>query len=289
MPDVPAAYLVAPKVDRRKAQFNIDRALKSRDLPLTTSGIMLKQMYYPYWYIRGILFRLRNKTYNKVMLEEDRYQNEISYDVDRTEINLSPYTATLAAAGLIEGIPATVGVRPEYIAMMPYAQDNIAADYDSIPPIMSWETVRRRLITNVETIGEIDLGSFGNNRTELFHPKASLVYFPYLVFESYGKGGFNRYVVDGVSGRMLTQITEPDAETEENPVEEPQIELGALRVESHRCPNCGLDLPGEQSFVYICRNCHQLVVLDDARRAVSEVRAVAADAFAKDRMFPFGR
>jgi predicted RNA-binding Zn-ribbon protein involved in translation (DUF1610 family) len=287
MPDIPATYLVPARVDKRQARFNIDRFLKKRSLPLSGSGMHLKQLYYPYWKIDAVLFRLRNKVYERVIMEETEYNEAVTGSHDRTEINLSPYTTTRAAGIPFAGIPVTVGMRTEYIKMVPYAQENVEDEFDSLPALSSWEDIRKDLLVNVGLIADIDESRFGSNVTQLFHPRASLVYFPFLVLESYTQGGFNRYVVDGVSGRVLNHVTEIDRESEFEYPDSPAVEFGALRVEHHRCSNCGVDLPDQQSYIYICHNCQEVIVLGNGSAVIGELYLASGGARADSRMFPF--
>ncbi len=287
MPDIPSAYLIQSRVDRRQARFSIDRFLKKRSLPLTGSGMHLKQLYYPYWKVDAILFRLRNKVYERVIAEENEYRDAVVSTQERTEINLSPYTTTRAAGIPFEGIPVSIGMRAEYTRMLPYAQENVEQEFDCLPVTSSWEDVRKSLLLNVGLIADIDETNYGSNVTELFHPRASLVYFPFIVMESYTQKGFNRYVVDGVSGRVLDHVTDIETEGDCEYPDSPSIEFGALTVEHHRCPNCGVDLPAAQSYIYVCHNCHELVVLGDHGQVAKELQAAAGPDDARDRMFPF--
>ena len=287
MPDVPVAYMISAKVDASEARFAIDRYLKKHLLPLTGSGMLLKQLYYPYWKIDAVLFRVRNKVYERVIAQESEYHDAIVSSHDRTEISLSPYTTTRAAGMDFEGIPISIGMRTEYTRMLPYAPENIDDDFDSLPVLTTWEDVRRDLLVNMGVVGDIDEADFGSNVTELFHPRASLVYFPFLVFESYSQGGFNRYVVDGVSGRVLEHVDEIDNDRQFDYPDTPAMEFGALTVTHHRCPNCGVDLPAEQSYVYICHNCHDLIVLGDVGRVHKELLLAEGPENKQSKMFPF--
>ncbi len=287
LPEVPTAYLIPSRIGQREARFGIDRYLKRRSLPLTGSSMHLKRLYYPYWKIDAILFRLRNKVYEKVIMEESEYSDAVTVTSDRTEISLSPYTTTRAAGIPFEGIPVSIGMRAEYIRMVPYARENIDDEFDCFPVLSIWEDVRDTLIMNKGIIADIDLADNGSNVTELFHPRASLVYFPYLVMESYSQQGFNRYVVDGVSGRVLEHVTVPESDAQSDYPDAPSIEFGALTVEHHRCPTCGVDLPAEQSYVYVCGNCHDLIVLGPHSEVVRELHAAVVPQKNQDRMFPF--
>ena len=287
MPDVPTAYLIPSRIGATEARYGIDRYLKQQDLPLSSSGMHLKQFYYPYWKIDAILFRLRNKVFEKVICQESEYHEEVVVNQDRTEITLSPYTTTRAAGIPFEGVPVSMGMRAEYIKMVPFADENVEDDFDALPVFSSWEDIRKDLMVNVGVIADMDPTDLGSNVTELFHPKASLVYFPFLVMESYSREGFNRYVVDGVSGRVLDHVTDVDTESRFEIPEAASMEFGALSVEHHRCSNCGLDLPAEQSYVYICQNCQVLTVIGHDSSIVSEIHLATGSDNKQDKMFPF--
>lgn len=287
MPDVPSAYLIPARIDATEARFSIDRFLKKQSLPLTGSGMHLKQFYYPYWKIDAILFRLRNKIYQKVICDESEYHDEVVVNQDRTEINLSPYTTTRAAGIPYEGVPVSIGMRAEYIKMVPFAEENVEEDFDALPVFSSWEDVRKDLKVNIGVISEMDPTDLGSNVTELFHPRASLVYFPFLVLESYTKQGFNRYVVDGVSGRVLDHVCDIDTDVHFDIPESASMEFGALTVVHHRCGNCGVDLPAEQSYVYICQNCQVLTVIGHDSGVISEIHVATGSENKQDKMFPF--
>ena len=286
MPDVPPAYLVPPKVDKRAARFSIDRFLKQQALPLTDSALQLKQVYYPYWKIDAVLFRQRNKRHERVVVEADQYQEAVTMNVDRTEMNLTPYTVTVAAGIHFDGLPDSIGMRAEYIRMLPYSPEHLSDDFDVLTVVKTWESVTNALAGNLNTISEIDMAAFGTNHTELFHPIASLVFFPFLCFESYGKNGYNRYIVDGVSGRVMDHAT--GFHVDEPPGDDiPLVEFGSLTVEQHRCKTCGDDLPTEQSFIYICQNCHALTSIESNVQPIQNVQVTAVDGAPQDRMFPF--
>lgn len=71
------------------------------------------------------------------------------------------------------------------------------------------------------------------------------------------------------------------------PAEIPDIEFGRLVVEFHRCSNCGVDLPTEQSFVYICDNCHVLTMLEKQTHVAAEVEVAVSRENKSDKLLPF--
>ena len=286
LPDLPPAYLIQSKVNKPEARFGINKYLKENNLPLTNSGLQLKQLYYPYWKIDAVLLRYRKKKYEAIVIEESRYNQEASYEREREEISLSPYMNTISAGNYFEGIPHTIGLRAEYIKMEPYSSDNIQEDFDTLPVLKQWEDIRKNILNTVETIDGIDLNEFGSNKTKIFYPKASIVYFPYFIFESYTNGGFHRYIVDGVSGRMVNHLSHLDDSDLVSP-DSPQIKFGSLRVSAHRCPTCGEDLPAVKSFVYICHNCNTFISLEKNSLLEEQVFIAESSDNKDDKMFPF--
>lgn len=286
MPDRPAAFLAPIRANISEARFAIDRHLKERGLPLTGAGLFFKKLYYPYWKIDAVLFKVRNRIERRVVTIEDDYATDASFEKEQTEISLTPYMTTIPGGCDMNGIPHSIGIRAEYIKMVPFADAELDDEFDPLPVTRSWESVREALLKRADALGNIIQADFGINRTEIFYPKASLVYFPYYVVESYPGKDYNRFVVDAVTGRLEQHVTrKPDSESMAytDPV---GYEPGELKIVPHRCGNCGVDLPKDHSYVYICPNCEQLAVLD-IRSNLSEVAFVETPAPSKDRLFPF--
>lgn len=287
-PDSPAAYLVQNRVDRREGQFVVDRYLKSHGRRLTGRDLHLKQVYYPYWRIEAILYRLRNKTYERSIASDDEGGEDLTYEQNSTEISLSPYLTVLRAGNHVAGIPDSLGQRTDYVQLVPFSRENIPEEYEALPLVQTWENLRSQLTVNISRIAGLDAADFGTNRTELFHPRASVVYFPFLVFETYDGGDFNRYVIDGLTGRFLAHVDDVANEVVEDEVGPVDIEFGALTVEHHRCATCGVDLPAVQSWAYICRNCRELTILGRSGYKPAEIRLAGMSGLTgQDVLVPF--
>ncbi len=288
MPDLPPAFLAPVKILKREARFSINRYLKKNDLPLTDKKLQLKRVYYPYWKIDAILLRFRKSMFRNVYYDEETNTEVVVSEKMNKDISLLPYTTTIGAGCHYDGLPDTLGMRTDYIKLMPYSKENIDEKFYSYPVARSWEEIRLNLSANLASIGCIDDNEFGVNKTRLFNPKAVMVYFPFYVFESFNDYGFNRYVVDGVTGRLIEHVEELEINSGEESSDSPDIEFGSLKVVEHRCSNCGEDLPAEQSYVYICYNCQSLQVLDDTGFSINEIFVVQPDGNHRDNeYFPF--
>ena len=274
MPDLPAAYLAPVKITPHNARVAIDRYLKERNEPLTGSDFALKQVYYPYWKIDAVLFKVRKSTEKRTVVDSSEYAQEVSYEKEQTEISLSPYSTTLGAGVMFQGIPETIGLRGDYIKATTFSEEHINDDFDALPVLTPWEEVRINLHSRMRAISSFDSNTFGANKTELFCPRASLLYMPFLVFDFYSANGFNRYVIDGVSGRICGHLQELDDSPA--PVVEytEDIKFGGVTVVPHRCGNCGVDLPEQASLIYICGNCQAIEKSDTNLLSITSLQIV---------------
>jgi hypothetical protein len=128
---------------------------------------------------------------------------------------------------------------------------------------------------------------FGKNITEYFRPRGALVYFPYYVVHSDYKDTGREFIVDGVSGRIIKYNERRLFEDYPDSVNQSLQQSGQLGVDFHRCRTCGCDLPGKPSAVYICRNCHELTVIEDTGHSLNKLYKADAESGPDDRMFPF--
>lgn len=286
MPAIPPAFLIQARTERREIRFHIDRYLKELGHPLTGSRLQLKSIYYPYWKIDAVMLKVRNRTHKRTTVVNAEGQTEYTTEVDRREISLAPYSTTVPAGRPLAGLPGTIGVRADCLRMVPYSREYTQDDFCSMPVARTWDSVHHELLKRARAVGTIETPDFGSNRTELFNPQAALVYFPYVLAESYASGDYDRFIIDGVTGKVVghrESIEPDDADLPDLPV----IEFGQLRVDFHRCPECGIDLPIEQSLIYRCVNCGRLVNLDPGCGGLIDMLYAMAPTCPRDRLFPF--
>jgi hypothetical protein len=286
MPAVPPAYVVRSGIDHRELRFRIDRHLKENGLPLTSSQLHVKRIYYPYWKIDAVVLKVRNRIESREITGEDGESQGETIDTRKTDISLSPYTMTLAAGDEVDGVPAMLGLRSQYLKLLPYSVDNVQDDFHAMPVIRPWETAFESASSSARGTSMIELAAFGRNTTELFMPRASIVYMPILLTETYGPGGVTRYVVDGVTGRVLNHEQRQEREVERLEQGQ-QIEFGKLGVDFHRCGNCGVDLPPVQSYIYVCSNCFHVTYLEHHEQVTREILVADDPGAANDGLYPF--
>jgi len=307
MPDSPPAYLMPSSLAKREIRFSLDRFLKKESLPLTESDIAVKRLYYPFWKVDGLLLKVRNRVDTRQIMPQTEYSAEVVVDRERTEVGVTSYSTSVAAGTEMSGIPSSLGMRTDHVKLVPYSNVNIDSGFDALPVLRSWTDVQQSISKRIDTLRLIDPAAFGSNMTRLFHPVFSLVYSPYFVVESY-EHGYRRFLLDGITARVLEYRTPegvfdiasdtdgslPDPyagegrepEPEEND-DIPEVEFGAIEVEFHRCSTCGIDLPDEKSYLYVCRNCHEIKTLEKTPFPVNGMTVAKSDGKQTDRLFPF--
>lgn len=337
-PGTPVAYLVKNRIDDMAARFHLDRYLKERGEPLTGSGLMFKRLYYPYWKVDGLLLKLRNKTESRTHYSEYNDEKEYTVESDKTSVSVSPYSLTVGAGMDLPSVPDSLGVRTDHVTIVPYSRENVQDGFDTIAISRSQEEIVRRIGLAVAAIGEMSHADFGTNVTRLYDPVFSMVYFPYLVIESYDPE-YRRFALDGLTGRVLghldaqgsqlaarsrlrrdsfdySQSQEPSAHSSRSrrassnavshlryqgvsdelvPIDADHdqsaapidVTFGELQVDFHRCTNCGVDLPPQMSFVYVCNNCHTPRLLNNARYTLTSIEQVDGEVGGHTKLIPF--
>ncbi|MCP4704656.1 MAG: hypothetical protein GY865_08595 [candidate division Zixibacteria bacterium] len=289
MPEIPPAYIIENGKSRREARSYADRYLKKASLPLTESGVEIKMIYQPYWKVDAVLLKVRNRVEERHIYyaQEAGAEQDVTYEKKLTDINLSAYSMTHSAGPEDDEIPHSIGLRASYVRMEPYSQDNIPDDFVCQPVVRPWEKVIGNVEQGTARLNEINPAAFGKNKTRLFHPTASIVYFPYFIVESKSTKGLRRLIVDGVSGSVASFVDrcQPlELKSDEFSI---HMEFGHLGVEFHRCPNCGFDLPGKQSYAYICDNCQQFIMLETNPFMNNEIHTVVGSDNQNDKLIPF--
>nr|MBN2278183.1 hypothetical protein [candidate division Zixibacteria bacterium] len=287
MPETPPVYLVRSEKPNSEIRFQIDRFLKQNNLPLTRSDLSIRSIYYPYWKIDAVVLKVRNKIVERYTGQQDNCEQEITCEQHMTDIRLTPYIATVAAGVRHDYIPQTIGMRTEYIRMVPFSRENVEDDFGCLPILKTWEQARTDLQGAISAIGKIDQADFGKNKTELFHPIGSLLYFPYYLAESPHRDTNRFFIIDGVTGRVVKHL---ENMPEEDFLFEDDLavhESSSLQVDFHRCPECGFDLPTDQSYIYICDNCRQLIMMDKTKLTDNGLAQAVSDIGPHDRLFPF--
>ncbi len=307
LPESPPAYILPNKLSLQDVRIKIDRQLKTQGLPLTGQSLHYKQIYYPYWKIEAMLLRCRNRKEKISVQLDDSTREEIIDYKKNSLVNLTPYHMTVAASMPLGGVPDSIGIRGQSLKVTPFKSSGVGEEFDIMEVRRSPEEVLKTIELSVSRLNTIELAEFGENLTKLYNPETSLIFFPFCIAEDYEGEGYRRYVLDGLTGRILSihdslsgeSMSESEREFDDSGddirlelpnindgLENATIKFGAVEVQLHRCKVCGVDLPARQSCIYICNNCHELTCLDKEIFSVPEI--LAADSDDKDSLyFPF--
>ena len=305
MPDTPPAYVIPARKQPREIRFLIDRYLKQAGQPLTRSDFAARTIYYPYWKVDGIRLIVRRVGQPQPTADSGlfgdgsdslslaRWSTEVTSSLaaethsDSTaEAGLSPYLATPAAGPPREGIPASLGLRAEYVKMYPLSAE-AGGEGDTYEPVtVSWETIATVQAKAVSRRAMLESAS-GVTQSRLFRPVGSIVYFPYFVAECGSSDTGRRFIVDGLTGRVLAVTNRSDLPPSDAAAETPGRAFGRLEVVFHRCANCGADLPATRSSVYICHNCRVVTLYEPNRALIEGIAVVECESHSQGHWFPF--
>jgi DNA-directed RNA polymerase subunit RPC12/RpoP len=265
-PDVPPAFCAVPKIDPSRARVAVDRYLKAQGLPLTSSQHAVKSILYPYWKIDALAVKVRHVTEDvPVSGETDAGDQPQPGQQSRRTVSLAPYTLTVSAGVIDDLVPASIGLRAGYLKLRPYDANLCPQGYEALRIVREWGDALARAESSTRAITNSIGDSSNDNRTDLLCARASIIYFPYLIIESYGPT-VRRAVVDAVSGRVAgCDERSMDEIVSATPESESQTSFGQLGIEFHRCATCGQNLPSEPSYLYACRNCGRLTRLGPAK------------------------
>lgn len=290
LPDKPVAFMVESKVNLREIRFGIDRYLKENDLPLTNSDIQMKHLLYPYWKVDGVMLKVRTVTEKREIFdntENSYYQGggSIESERTRTDTTLLPSVITSPAGLEYTDIPPSLGLRTEYITIVPFTKNRVDDEFKPLHVTRTLETAKKQAMETIAKLTNYASDFRGPNKSELLNPKGSIVYFPYVIAETYSPS-FYRFTIDGLTGRVLDFDDKPEVPVDAGDAE-PISDFGDLTVELHRCHNCGFDLPAGRSYVYICDNCQEVNRYDPVRPVECAVETADGSNDSEDPLFPF--
>ncbi len=286
MPDQPPAFLVPCTRPIHEVRFLIDLYCKENELPLPSSQLFTKLLFYPYWKVDAVALKVRIASYT-VATEENEYQTEQPEEErEFRSTNLTPFSSTVAAGYKSEEIPYSLGIRAEYIRMVPFARENVTADASCVPVTLPFTSASRDAARMLSGVNSLDAALDRRNQTRLFRPEGTVIYFPYILSETISSGRCRRFVSDGLTGKvvgssnLVAAAAASSSETEE-------VAFGSLSVGLHRCANCGVDLPVTQSCVYTCHNCAHVAMLVENPFLSSGITIAKTPPNPSDRLIPF--
>lgn len=305
MPDSPPAFIIKNRRTNHEIRFAIDRYLKENGLPLARSGYPVRRLYAPYWKVEAIRVKVdraqpsvagddsvaaagEESGYLGLSMAFASAHSPANDTAPPRQVTVSPFAVTRSAAGESDVLPFSIGLRTEYVTMMPFSSEAWDDQARFLPVTTSWSEVCVGLSRTAVKKALLETGGCGRTeKWELFHPVGSLIYFPYLEAVLDCGGEQKYFLLDGLTGRVI-HTGEASGKTEDRfSTDTVSPAGGQLTVVFHRCPNCGVDLPATRSVVYRCHNCDRIVSLESNRIFGGAVDTVAATDHASDRLLPF--
>ena len=286
MPDQPPAYLVPQVKPLHEIRLQIDLYCKEKELPPPSSQLFTKLLFYPYWKVDAVVLKVRVASYT-VQTEGDDYQTEQPEEErEFCSTNLTPFSSTIAAGYKSDDIPYSLGMRAEYIRMVPFARENVDPNASCVPVTLPFMIASQNAARMLSGVNSLDAALDRRNQTRLFRPEGSVLYFPYVVSESISSGRCRRFVSDGLTGKVVgcSKLT---AAADNNSTEREEVAFGSLSVSLHRCPNCGVDLPMTRSCVYMCHNCAHIALLVESPLLSPGITVAQSAPTPDDQMVPF--
>ncbi|MBK7142748.1 MAG: hypothetical protein IPH75_11785 [bacterium] len=285
LPGLPPAFFARPRKTNQEIRFLLDRYCREHDLSMPGSAALLSLVYYPYWKIDAVTLKVRTSTYEVSRSQDEEYDNGEVEEKELTTVNLATFSTSVPATEHFAAIPFSLGLRTEYLGLVPFAQEKVGTDVRCLSVNESLANGIERVIKGTAGLGQFDRADNRNNSTLLFHPKGSIIFFPYYLADSYLSQGTRRFAIDAVTGRVAG--TEMLADSPQPPDETAAIQFGAIGVEFHRCTNCGVDLPMGRSLVNACHNCERIEFLDTHPRLNTDLLVASGKTDQSALFFPF--
>ena len=254
MPEGPPVYYVPSNASHTEARFRLDRYLRENDQTLTSSSVRFSTRWIPYWEIDGFTLKVRNKLTIEIESEPTIHNQESDpIEVRRRELTLQPFSISLLSSEESSGAPASLGFRIGQLSLRPLESDNDSVISRCQRVDCTESEAISRAHSSARSISNIADAPFGHNETFLFHPRLSLIYFP-LIEATLGDQGDRESVayIDGVT-LHIHGVGERE--------KRPDVALsaphsgGEIKIEAHRCRNCGEDFPHTKTYAHICQNC----------------------------------
>lgn len=279
LPSAPPAYFAKSRFRMSQARAALDRRLKESGKPLTTSSWSCEQVLYPYWKLDLLTVKVRTVIEGLPQyIEPAETADDEPRTTSRRTVAITPSTITVAAGPPHPAIPASIGLRADYIKLYPFSTGNHPDEFTALPVELDGDSALARANSSTKTINAIaESAPGGQPQTNLVGLRASVCYLPYFIFSA------NRIssAVDALSGRVVSE----NVTVEEHAELKRSLPLGEIGLELHRCPTCGADLPTKPSLVYFCRNCGRNVLLSGADGS----QILCAPHTERDLLVPFWR
>jgi DNA-directed RNA polymerase subunit RPC12/RpoP len=284
MPDLPPAYLIKPKVSTLQVRFHLDQYLKEQGRQLSPPEIEISGIYHPYWKINSLLLRVRNRIETRTVVSNyGKAENYEEKEELRQDVSLTPHLVTVSASPAMDLFPYSLGLRTEYIKLHPWCSASDEENFTFTPIVTTVIQAYAQAEKVVQKLSDASNLTNKRNLSKLFGLKAALVYFPYHQALYRENEAVTTLLLDAVSGRVVGDSGVPAAGDHESS----QRNFGALKIDFHRCSNCGEDLPTTNSILYCCKNCGSVTTLETHTAFDRNIALTNSECSERDLLLPF--
>ncbi|MFH1892110.1 MAG: hypothetical protein ABIK83_05435 [Candidatus Zixiibacteriota bacterium] len=279
-----AKYYIPDDLERREAKFLIESHLKKISEPLVSSWGNITRIFLPFWRVAGTVFAIDDRPAGQGHSEYSNLTQDEVDDTPRTELKISPReTSFCANDSLLWGVDS-LGIRTQVLKLV--ALDRDACESNALMPLtVTEEDARLHFDKAVTSLSHTAARLDSTVETIAVGVKQSLIYFPMWIASFTNAHGNQTVQFDPLAKRVVSlnggeiDIPAPDVSACDATL--------SVEIAPHRCPNCGVDLPANQTSVaYYCENCEKMFVGDgSAYRNIA--LDVPSDLDEHAQLFPF--
>lgn len=273
----------------RDLKYIITSSLGQREIALATKKILLQKgvkklpvikritvIYKPFWYFKGMVYRV--------------FANN-----GRTDVIGKTWSHSFEANNGFAPALSTLGVKTEALALKPYDSEKYKDSGVFLPLTVDRESVQKTAVNFAERNTGMDVSlavkadapgkkriSLWNSDLDFIEPvqdtdlrvktpeafsrvymageKFFIIYYPVINVICKGQEEYNGFLLDGVSKALLDETDGARVASGEKTPE--AAARYRVRLLTHRCKNCGHDLPPRDfDIIYFCGNCCRLWLL----------------------------
>ncbi|MGA1794603.1 MAG: hypothetical protein ACMUIL_01985 [bacterium] len=237
-------YIIQPRTpSNHDIQCIIRKALMGRGkgMPGVFSIDRITTVYKPFWYFKGMLYlTYTTKGENDTIGKTWYYSFQACPDFAGTFNSLS--------------------VRTEVLAIEPYDSAALKGKGTVLPASVDRDAAYTQAAKVAETNLLCEAGQAVYKRLHLIGEHLFLIYYPVMRVACTGPTGPRTFLIDGI-GRSLIEDVRGNADSVK---EETGGHPYTINLLSHRCKNCGHDLPaGDFDIIFYCAMCGRLWLLKD--------------------------
>ena len=264
-------YLIPPRMlNNHEIQIIIKKAQNEKRVVFQGHPTVhqIKTVYKPFWYFKGML-----------------YYNYVAKDINDTMAKTWYYS--FQANPEFAASFNSLSVRAEVLTLEPYDSDAIKGKGTILPLTVDKEDAFRYAESAADMNLQYEVGHSTYKKLYLIGEHFFIIYYPVIQVTCTRPGGYHTFMFDGIAKSLLEEESGQGQITKENT--EPN-EPYRIRLLTHRCKNCGYDLPvREFDIFFYCNTCGRLWLLKDGEYHSNPIKVLETPHEEKSVFLPFWR